>query len=305
MSSDESEPNQVGQEADRDEDESQDRQQAENAESNLPEEEMKKMKNRHSTQLSRKRRKLYEDLLEEKYNDLNNQYKQEIQKLNLNNSLSDKMKKYISFLRQKKVIESKMEESMARDALDKEVIGKILMDGVLYRLGPKGHTRESLCNLLINMIIDEIFPEPYKFVFCLLNQDGSGGWNANSEWDKLNSLLHEDQVKLMRERFGPEVLAIKSRYNKTITRLTNLKNNILEDQKEVESLLHQAANVISSTKRSNYVNFIEFSILGNEKLDTFLEENEVGLRHEPGLRCLEEKETDDRTDKPRPQRKRT
>src|SRR3990167_2309315 len=132
MSSDESEPNQVGQEADRDEDESQDRQQAENAESNLPEEEMKKMKNRHSTQLSRKRRKLYEDLLEEKYNDLNNQYKQEIQKLNLNNSLSDKMKKYISFLRQKKVIESKMEESMARDALDKEVIGKILMDGVLY-----------------------------------------------------------------------------------------------------------------------------------------------------------------------------
>lgn len=283
MSSDESERQQVAHEPDRDDDESQDSKQGDNPESNLPEEEMKKMKNRHSTQLSRKRRKLYEDLLEEKYNDLNNQYKQEIQKLNLNNSLSDKMKKYISFLRQKKVIESKMEESMARDALDKEVIGKILMDGVLYRLGPKGHTRESLCNLLINMIIDEIFPEPYKFVFCLLNQDGSGGWSANSEWDKLNSLLHEDQVKLMRERFGPEVLAIKSRYNKTITRLTNLKNNILEDQKEVESLLHQAANVISSTKRSNYVNFIEFSILGNEKLDTFLEENEVGARL--GLGC--------------------
>ena len=79
----------------------------------LPEQEIKKLKNRHSTQLSRKRRKLYEDLLEEKYNDLNNQYKNEIQKLNLNNSLSDKMKKYISFLRQKKVIESKMEESIA------------------------------------------------------------------------------------------------------------------------------------------------------------------------------------------------
>jgi hypothetical protein len=242
----------------------------------LPEEERKKLKNRHSTQLSRKRRKLYEDLLEEKYNDLNNQYKNEIQKLNLNNSLSDKMKKYISFLRQKKVIESKMEESIARDALDKEVIGKILMDGVLYRLGPRGHTRESLCNLLISMIIDEIFPEPYKFVFCLLNNDYMNKTKVESaEFMQLHSLMDEDQVNILRSHFGEEILNIKSRYNKTITRLTNLKNSILEDQKEVESLLHQAANIVSSTKRSNYVNFIEFSILGNEKLDAYLEENEV------------------------------
>jgi len=260
-------------------------QHTDNPEGELPEEELKKMKNRHSTQLSRKRRKLYEDLLEEKYNDLNNQYKNEIQKLNLNNSLSDKMKKYISFLRQKKVIESKMEESIARDALDKEIIGKILMDGVLYRLGPKGHTRESLCNLLINMIVDEIFPEPYKFVFYLLNSDQLRTWAESTEMNKLSTLIHEDQEKVLREHFGEEIMAIKSRYNKTIQRLTNLKNNILEDQKEVESFLHQAANVVSSTKRSNYVNFIEFSILGNEKLDTFLEENQVSSASCRKTRC--------------------
>lgn len=242
---------------------------------NLPEEELKKLKNRHSTQQSRKRRKLYEDLLEVKYNDLNNQYKNEIQKLNLNNSLSDKMKKYISFLRQKKVIESKMEESIARDALDKEVIGKILMDGVLYRLGPKGHTRESLCNLLINMIVDEIFPEPYKFVFLMLNREGHKHSEGIEQIMQLKHIMQEDQLTVMREHFGEEVKALKSRYNQTITRLTALKNNIMSDQREVEGLLHQTANLVSSTKRSNYVNFIEFSILGNEKLEGYLEENEV------------------------------
>ena len=242
----------------------------------LPVEEKKKLKNRHSTQLSRKRRKLYEDLLEDKYNDLNNQYKNEIQKLSLNNSLSDKMKKYISFLRQKKVIESKMEESIAKDTLDKDVIGKILMDGVLYRLGPKGHTRESLCNLLISMIIDEIFPEPYKFVFCLLNNDYIQKSKLESaEFRQLDSLMDEEQVNALRNLFGEEILSIKSKYNDATTRLTNLKNNILEDQKEVESLLHQAANIVSSTKRSNYVNFIDFSILGSDKLDEYLENNDV------------------------------
>lgn len=241
----------------------------------LPEQEIKKMKNRHSTQLSRKRRKLYEDLLEEKYNDLNNQYKNEIQKLNLNNSLSDKMKKYISFLRQKKVIESKMEESIARDALDKEVIGKILMDGVLYRLGPKGHTRESLCNLLVSMIIDEIFPEPYKFVFCLLNREEMQDRVGSAEIMKLNNLMHEDQLNLLRDHFGEEIMSIKSRYNQLIEKLTTLKRNIMDDQREVENLLHQAANIVSSTKRSNYVNFIEFCILGNDKLDAYFEKHQV------------------------------
>lgn len=241
----------------------------------LPEQEIKKLKNRHSTQLSRKRRKLYEDLLEEKYNDLNNQYKNEIQKLNLNNSLSDKMKKYISFLRQKKVIESKMEESIARDALDKEVIGKILMDGVLYRLGPKGHTRESLCNLLVSMIIDEIFPEPYKFVFCLLNNEHMKDRVESAEIMKLNTLMHEDQLNLLRDHFGEEIMSIKSRYNSLIEKLTALKRNILDDQKDIENLLHHAANIVSSTKRSNYVNFIEFCILGNERLDAYFEEHEV------------------------------
>lgn len=255
----------------------------------LPEKEIKKLKNRHSTQLSRKRRKLYEDLLEEKYNDLNNQYKNEIQKLNLNNSLSDKMKKYISFLRQKKVIESKMEESIARDALDKEVIGKILMDGVLYRLGPKGHTRESLCNLLVSMIIDEIFPEPYKFVFCILNNDQMKE-RAEAEILKLNTLMNEDQLNILRDHFGEEIMNIKSRYNTLVEKLTNLKRNIMDDQKEIESLLHQAANIVSSTKRSNYVNFIEFCILGNERLDAYFEENEVNLYH-LGRRSFEEKTT--------------
>lgn len=247
----------------------------------MPEKEIKKLKNRHSTQLSRKRRKLYEDLLEEKYNDLNNQYKNEIQKLNLNNSLSDKMKKYISFLRQKKVIESKMEESIARDALDKEVIGKILMDGVLYRLGPKGHTRESLCNLLVSMIIDEIFPEPYKFVFCLLNNEQMKDRVESAEIMKLNTLMHEDQLNLLRDHFGEEIMNIKSRYNNLIEKLTTLKRGIMDDQREIESLLHQAANVVSSTKRSNYVNFIEFCILGNERLDAYFEEHEVDPSH-PG-----------------------
>ena len=104
------------------------------------------------------------------------------------------MKKYISFLHQKQVIESKMHESIAKDALDKEVIGKIMMDGLLYRLGPKGHTRESLCNLLISMIIDEIFPEPYKFVFCLLNSELLKNRVQSEEIMKLNSLMRDDQV---------------------------------------------------------------------------------------------------------------
>lgn len=42
------------------------------------------------------------------------------------------------------------------------------------------------------MIIDEVFPEPYKFVFCLLRPEIFKEKLSSNEYKALHSLISED-----------------------------------------------------------------------------------------------------------------
>jgi ribonuclease HII len=79
------------------------------------------------------RRKLFEEILERRYETLQKTCNEEIQKLNINDSLSDKMKNYISLLREKKMLETNIAEYTAKnDSHSQDFIKKCLMDGLLY-----------------------------------------------------------------------------------------------------------------------------------------------------------------------------
>jgi len=239
---------------------------------------MKLARNRESARNSRKRKKIYIELLEKKVDQLTQELESTKKQLELNSCNLNKMNlqsKYLTGLNQgKQQLFDKLEKMMASKADESEI--NLLIDSLRLRLGATGKERVNAINYYFKQIYDILIPVHMKYLLWIASEGkdlfsgksttliGNMPPNLNIGHDYKNDttdywnlmVTHvslTDNQKNHILRYRKKLVTEKTKFEGFLTSLNETRKQILKQANSIQNVIDDFRNILSPNQVAKFL----------------------------------------------------
>ncbi|CAD8175565.1 unnamed protein product [Paramecium pentaurelia] len=224
----------------------------------------KLLRNRECARNSRKRKKIYIELLEHRVKQLNDEL--EKQKL-LNktsagylNKMSQNQQLQGFFLGRQQLYE-KLEKSIQNKADDNEL--NLLLDSMRFRVGGGGKERVSASNYFFNQILEICFPVHVRYMLWAASeskdlfadqldqqqQDGQPQWLL----DLTNDLQITEAQKKQMKKSQRRIISDKNKLLEILSQFQEIKEQLYNKTSQVENFVDELRNILNPTQVGKFL----------------------------------------------------
>ncbi|CAD8198269.1 unnamed protein product [Paramecium octaurelia] len=225
----------------------------------------KLLRNRECARNSRKRKKIYIELLENRVKQLNDEL--EKQKL-LNktsagylNKMSQNQQLQGFFLGRQQLYE-KLEKSIQNKADDNEL--NLLLDSMRFRVGGGGKERVSASNYFFNQILEICFPVHVRYMLWAASeskdlfadqqdqqqqQEGQPQWLLDLTRDLQINEIQKKQMKKSQRR----IISDKNKLLEILTQFQEIKEQLYNKTSQVENFIDELRNILTPTQVGKFL----------------------------------------------------
>ncbi|CAD8188736.1 unnamed protein product [Paramecium octaurelia] len=224
----------------------------------------KLLRNRECARNSRKRKKIYIELLEHRVKQLNDEL--EKQKL-LNktsagylNKMSQNQQLQGFFLGRQQLYE-KLEKSIQNKADDNEL--NLLLDSMRFRVGGGGKERVSASNYFFNQILEICFPVHVRYMLwaaseskdLFADQQDQQQQEGQPQWllDLTNDLQITDAQKKQMKKSQRRIISDKNKLLEILSQFQEIKEQLYNKTSQVENFVDELRNILNPTQVGKFL----------------------------------------------------
>ncbi|CAD8093088.1 unnamed protein product [Paramecium primaurelia] len=224
----------------------------------------KLLRNRECARNSRKRKKIYIELLENRVKQLNDEL--EKQKL-LNktsagylNKMSQNQQLQGFFLGRQQLYE-KLEKSIQNKADDNEL--NLLLDSMRFRVGGGGKERVSASNYFFNQILEICFPVHVRYMLwaasenkdLFADQQDQQQQDGQPQWllDLTNDLQISEAQKKQMKKSQRRIISDKNKLLEILTQFQEIKEQLYNKTSQVENFIDELRNILNPTQVGKFL----------------------------------------------------
>ncbi|KAL4510249.1 hypothetical protein ABPG72_010442 [Tetrahymena utriculariae] len=224
-------------------------------------------RNRESARNSRKRKKIYIELLETKVATISEELEKTKRVLETNNQYLNKLSFQTQilngFIFGRQQLYEKIEKAIQSQAEENEI--NLMLDSLRFRLGAAGKERITAVNYFFKQILDICVPTHYRYLLWssqealdMFNEEGSDA-DQRAPWrqELMNTIGLSEQQKKQMQKFKKRFTAEKQKLDELIEGLNQMKKQIQTKTQNVENIIDDMRNVFTPNQNAKFLVFLE------------------------------------------------
>ncbi|KAL4467063.1 hypothetical protein ABPG74_010660 [Tetrahymena malaccensis] len=224
-------------------------------------------RNRESARNSRKRKKIYIELLETKVATISEELEKTKRVLETNNQYLNKLSFQTQilngFIFGRQQLYEKIEKAIQSQAEENEI--NLMLDSLRFRLGAAGKERITAVNYFFKQILDICVPTHYRYLLWssqealdMFNEEGSDA-DQRAPWrqELMNTISLSEQQKKQMQKFKKRFTSEKQKLDELIEGLNQMKKQIQTKTQNVENIIDDMRNVFTPIQNAKFLVFLE------------------------------------------------